>query len=131
GERVGELAHPAPVTKRAVRVVRAGPVGGKRVPVGRGQLLPGRLPVLGQQRGALVEALRVLGGESARNGSVDAGPALGELRTVGDLLRQGVLERVDGLRVELLLVHELGPDELAQYLLELRRGEAGDAREDG
>ena len=81
--------------QRLGRVAGARPGGGARVPARRLERLAGRLPVLGEQRRALVEPLRVLLGDRPRDRRVDRGAALAELRAVGHLLGQRVLERVD------------------------------------
>ena len=56
---------------------------------------PGGLPVLREQRRPLVEPLRILLGDRPSDRCVDRGAALAELRAVGDLLGQRVLERVE------------------------------------
>ena len=110
------------------RVAGPGPRRGARVPARRLERLAGGLPVLGQQRRALVEPLRVLLGDRPRHRGVDGGAPLAELRAVGHLLGQRVLERVQRLGVELLLVDELARDQLAKRLLELRRLQLDDPR---
>ena len=69
----------------------------------------GGLPVLRQERRALVEAVGVVLGDRPRHSGVDRSAALAELRAVGHLLRQRVLEGVERLGIELLLVDELAP----------------------
>ena len=54
---------------------------------------PAALPVLGQQRRALVEAPGVLGRDRVGDGGVDGRAALAELRAVRDLLGQRVRTR--------------------------------------
>ena len=68
----------------------------------------GLLPVMRQQRGALVEvAARRL--DRARHRRVHPPAPLPQLRAQRDLLRQRMLEGVLGYRVERLLVEELAP----------------------
>jgi hypothetical protein len=76
--------------------------------------------VIGQQRGALVElvGMALLGG--TRHRGVHLRPARAELRAVGNLLRQRMLEGVLDLRIERRLV-----DELASAQGIERRGEPG------
>ena len=54
-----------------------------------------------------------------RHRRVDGGAPLAELRAVGDLLRERMLEGILGLGIKLLLVDELARDELAKRVLEL------------
>src|SRR5438132_897789 len=69
------------------------------------------LPVVGEERRALAKLPRLPFLDRARDGGMDAGPALRELRAVGDFLGQRVLEGVLDLRIERLLVEELGSRE--------------------
>src|SRR5262245_65871092 len=69
--------------------------------------LASMLPVVGEKRRTLAEVPRPDFFDRARDCSMDAGSSLGELRAVGNFLRQRVLERVLGLRIERLLVEKL------------------------
>ena len=66
------------------------------------------LPVVGEKRRTFAELPRVDLLDRARDRGMDAGSSLRELRAVGDFLGQRVLEGVLGLRIERLLVEELG-----------------------
>src|SRR5206468_13068923 len=98
------------------------PGRGAGVPARRLECLTGGLPVLRQERRALVEPLGVVIVDRARDRGVDRGAALGELRAVGDLLRQWVLEGEGRVRVRRLLVEELRRDERVQGSDEIGRG---------
>ena len=105
----------ASASSRTLRQCRSAWVGssgarpdrGARVPARRLERLAGGLPVLRQERRALVEPLGVVLGDRPRDRRVDRGAALAELRAVGHLLGQRVLEGVERLGIELLLVDEL------------------------
>jgi hypothetical protein len=84
-------------------VVASGPLGGAPVPARRLGGIVGELPVLGEERGALIELVRVEVLDGPGDGGVDASAAGAELGAVGDLLRQRVLEGVLDLRIERLL----------------------------
>jgi hypothetical protein len=60
---------------------------------------------------------------------VDAGSSLCELRAVGDFLGQRVLEGVLGLRIERLLVEELGTRESMESGGQVSIAEVGHALE--
>ena len=72
-----------------------------------------------EQRSALLEAVLLELLHRARDGRVDPRARVGELRVVGDLLRERVLEGVFGIGVERLLVEKFGRHERAQRRLEL------------
>ena len=60
-----------------------------------------------EQRGVLLAFGRLLLLEHPRDRGVGDAAALGELRAVGDFLRERMLERVDDLGEERLLVDEI------------------------
>ena len=129
-QRVGELAHPAPVVQRLGGVVVPRPGRRARVPARRLERLPGGLPVLGQERRALLQALGVLLDERARDRGVNRAAALAELRAVGHLLGQRVLEGIQRLGVELLLIDELARDEVSKRVFEVLRRQVEDPLQD-
>ena len=78
-QRIRQLLYPAPVGERPGRIVCADPGSGARVPARRLELLARGLPMLCQERGALVEQIRgVLGGCLGDRGVNDR-PPLAEL----------------------------------------------------
>ena len=83
----------------------------------------------GQQRGALVQLVRVELLKCLGDTAVHGRAALAKLGVVGDLLGQWVLERVDRLGVELLLIQELGRDQPPQRGLKLTVAERGRSRQ--
>ena len=74
-----------------------------------------------EQRRALVELVGVDVRNRARDSFVGSRAPLRQLRVVGHLLRQRMLERVLGDRIQALRVNELGRDELPKLGLELLR----------
>lgn len=68
-DRVGERAHALPVLRRLRRVAAGDPHGGAPVPLGGGQRLAGRLEVMREQGGVLVE-IAARGERRARHGAV-------------------------------------------------------------
>ena len=85
--------------------------------------------MVSEERGTLLEAVLVEVLDRARDRRVDARASVGELRVVGDLLCERVLERIFGVWIQRLLEQELTRDELAQRRLELVPSEARDSRE--
>ena len=69
---------------------------------------------MGEQRGALVELVGADLREGTRHGGMYARPSLTELRAIGDLVRQRVLESVPALRVRRRLIDELRQGERPQ-----------------
>jgi len=84
-----------------------------------------------EERCSLVELASV--GLSDRVGNPVVGPRapLGELGAVGNLLRQRMLERILGDRIQALRVDELGRDQLPERCSELLLRQFRDPREDG
>src|SRR5262249_44926937 len=66
------------------------------------------LPVMGEERGTLAELLRIGLLNGACDRGMDASSSLRELRAVGHFPGQRVLEGVLGLRIDRLLIEELG-----------------------
>jgi len=118
--RVQQRAHPLPMATHLAAITRPDPLGCPAVPVGRHQCLVGPFPVLRQQRGVLVEPVGEEPLDGAGHCRMDRLAALGELRAIGHLLRQGMLEGVLRLRVERRLVEELPAHQLRD-----RRGQLG------
>ena len=110
-------------------VARPDPVGRTPAPLGREPRLAGPLPVVGEEAGALVELVPMELLDGARQRRVHARPALAQLRPIGDLLRQRVLEGVLDLRIRRLLVQELGRHERLHGGSELGRRQLGDPPE--
>jgi hypothetical protein len=77
------------------------------VPPRRLELLAGRLPVACDECRALLEALGIGRGDRLGDRGVQGATALLELRAVGNLLGERVLEEIDRLRSDLLQVDKL------------------------
>ena len=75
-----------------------------------------------EQRRALVELVGVEVRNRARDSFVGSRTPIRQLRMVGHLLRQRMLERVLGDRIQALRVNQLSRDELPQLGLELLYG---------
>ena len=103
----------------AAKSVLPDPLGRAPVPARGGECLAGLLPVMREQRGALVEMLGVLLLDRARDRGVHLAAALLELAAERHLLRQRMLEGVLGHRVERLLVDELGAAQRGERRLQL------------
>ena len=74
-----------------------------------------------EQRRALVELVGVDVRNRARDSFVGSRAPLRQLRVVGHLLRQRMLERVLGDRIQALRVNQLGRNEIPKLGLELLR----------
>ena len=92
-------------------LLSAHPLGRPAMPLRRFPSVARMLPVVGEKRRTLAELPRLELLDRTRDRAVDAGSSLRELRAVGDFLGQRVLEGVLGLRIERLLVEELGARE--------------------
>src|SRR6266542_1911306 len=99
------------------------------MPLRRFRSLARVLPVVGEERRTLPELPRIDFLDRARDGGMDAGSALRELRAVCDFLGQRVLEGVLGLRIERLLVEELRTRESMESGGQVSVGEIGHALE--
>ena len=124
-----ERAHPPPVVRRGGEVGAPHPLGRAPVPARGAERLAGLLPVMRQQRGALVEMLGVLPLDRARHRGVHLAAPLAELAAERHLLRQRMLEGVLGHRVERLLVDELGAAQRRQRRLQLVGGQLRHCRQ--
>src|SRR5437867_769789 len=93
------------------RILEPHPLGRPPMPLGCLPSVTRMLPVIGEKRCTLAELPWVRLLDRTRDGGVDRGSSVGELRAVGNFLGQRVLEGVLGLRIERLLVKELGARE--------------------
>ena len=126
-----QLAHLAPVAHGLELVGKTSPGGGAGAPARCLQRIARGLPVVCQQRGTLLEAVLLELLHRARDCGVDARACVGELRVVGDLLCERVLEGVFGVGVERLLVEKFSRHQRTQRRLELIVLEPDDALEHG
>src|SRR5438876_3875146 len=106
-----KLAYPPPVAYHLTPITHGEPVRGTLVPAGSHEGLARTLPVMGQECRALREPIGIQGLDGARDRAMSPRTPLGELRVVGDLLRQRVLEGVLDLRIEGRLEQELARNE--------------------
>src|SRR5438034_1045814 len=106
-----KLAYPPPVAHHLTPITHGEPVRGALVPAGSHEGLARTLPVMGQECRALREPIGIQGLDGARDCAMSPRTPLGELRVVGDLLRQRVLEGVLDLRIEGRLEQELARNE--------------------
>ena len=107
-QRAQERTNPPPVVRRRGIVGDARPLRRTAMPARAGERFTGLLAVMRQERGALVEMLGVLLLDGARHRGMHLAAALLELAAERDLLRQRMLERILGDRIDRLLVDELG-----------------------
>ena len=126
-----QLANLAPVAHGLELVGETSPGGGAGAPARCLQRIARGLPVVRQQRGALLEAVLLELLDRARDRGVDARARVGELRVVGDLLRERVLEGVFRVGVERLPVEKFSRHQRTQRRLELIVLEPDDALEHG
>jgi hypothetical protein len=100
--------------------------------VGARRLEPGTglLPVVGEKREASLRAGRVALLERARDRGVKLPASLAELRSVGHLGGEGMLEGPDALGIELSLVDELCAPQLLERLVQLEIGKVRDPAEE-
>jgi hypothetical protein len=108
-------------------IVEACPLGRAAMPLRRFPSVARTLPVVGEKRRALTEIPRLALLERTRHRRMDARSSLSELRAIGDLLGEGVFERVLRLWIERLFVEELGFDQAPQSFGQLRLGKLPDA----
>jgi hypothetical protein len=102
-----------------------------RRPLRRAQRLLRLLPVSAERRRELVLSVAVERFERVGSGGVFAGEALAQLRAVGDLLGEGMLEGVPRLGVERPLVDELGRRQRRERGRQFPLRNAGHSPKDG
>src|SRR5262249_26314947 len=107
-ERVQELSYALPVPQCLCLIIGPYPVGRSAMPLRCFPSVAAMLPVIGEERRTLAELPRLGLLDRARNCGMDADSPIRELRAIGDFLGQWVLEGVLCLRIERLLVEELG-----------------------
>ena len=114
-----QVSHPVPVTPGLRRVAAGDPLRRAPMPVGRGGHLSGLVPVVGEECGILVEAIRVECLDRRGDPCVIPGPLIGQLAPLGDLMGEGMPEGVLEIGIERLLVDQLGAPQCSERLVEL------------
>ena len=109
-----ESPYTPPVPQGLVKIGPSCPLGCAPLPARRCERFTRLFPVIGDQSGLLVELVGVDLFECARQCGVNLRASVRELRVVGDLLGQRVLEAVLQLGVESFLHEELVCVESAQ-----------------
>ncbi len=131
GRALEEPHHSPPVGEALGEVGGSHPAGGAPVPLRGLQALAGGFEVMREERCSLVELAGVDLGDRVGDPVVGPRAPLGELGAVGNLLRQRMLERILGDRIEALRIDELGRDQLPERGSELLLRKLRDPRQDG
>jgi hypothetical protein len=126
GKALDELVHPLPVAERFRHIAISHPAGGARVPAGGFQSFPGLFPVTREERCLLIQLVGIECDDRTRSGSVRALPSICELRSVGHLLSERMLEGILRHGVERRLEDELSAFQGLKRFGEIQAGQLGD-----
>ena len=118
-----KLPHLPRAARRLGEIAHAGPLGRAAAPARGLEPLARSLPVVREERGALLQPVRVELDECPRHRGVRPRPPLGELRAVRHLVRQRMPERVLPAGMELVLVDHACGDQVVNRLFHLHLGE--------
>ena len=121
-----QLADAAPVAHAFGGGSELYPGGGASVPAGRIERVAGCLTVVGEERRALVEPVRVRALDRRRDPLVRARPPFGEQGPVGHILRQRVLEHISEAGGGLVRDDHLCPGQHRHRFGQMALGEIGD-----